>query len=45
MKRDIRDFLNDIIAYSEKAQEVLDRGVKHINQFSDEGMILNSVFK
>ncbi len=40
MKRDIRDFLNDIIAYSEKAQEVLDRGVKHINQFSDEGMIL-----
>ncbi|HNE28610.1 MAG TPA: DUF86 domain-containing protein [Saprospiraceae bacterium] len=40
MKRDIRDFLNDIIAYSEKAQEVLDRGVKQIDQFSDEGMIL-----
>lgn len=40
MKRDIRDFLNDIIAYSEKAQEVLDRGGKQIDQFSDEGMIL-----
>ena len=40
MKRDIRDFLNDIILYSAKAQEVLNRGVKKIDQFSDEGMIL-----
>lgn len=33
MKRDIRDFLNDIIAYSEKAQEVLDRGGSKLINF------------
>lgn len=40
MKRDIRDFLNDILLYSAKAQEVLSRGVTKIDQFTDEGMIL-----
>ncbi len=40
MKRDIRDFLNDILLYSAKAQEVLARGVTKIDQFTDEGMIL-----
>jgi uncharacterized protein with HEPN domain len=40
MKRDIRDFLQDILDYSAKAREVLERKPKHVDRFSDEGIIL-----
>ena len=40
MKRDIRDFLEDILAYSAKAREVVARKPQHIDQLSDEGMVL-----
>lgn len=40
MKRDIRDYLQDILAYSAKAREVLERKPTHVDRFSDEGIIL-----
>ncbi len=40
MKRDIRDFLNDILLYSAKAREVLERVKPPVDRLSDDGMIL-----
>ncbi|MDX2136285.1 MAG: HepT-like ribonuclease domain-containing protein [Saprospiraceae bacterium] len=40
MKRDIRDFLHDIIFYASKAQEVALRDSIKISSYSDEGMIM-----
>ncbi len=40
MKRDIRDFLNDILMYSAKAREVFERAKQPLDRLSDDGMIL-----